>query len=444
MRDSLSLSIVVVCVAGLVIVAAAGVTPAASAPDSSVTLSQAPGDAPADSITGEPGETVTLTVWATASDVRGYQTNLTYDPAVLQIQDVAGTSDFEDPVSTVNDEQGWVAFNQYRSAATDDPVLATITFEFTENADTEGEVAFIAADTKFADGDGSTVSPATYRSLSAVQIVEDPTETPTQTATPTPTETPTQTATPTPTETPTETPTSTPNSTATATSTPNSTTIATSTPTPDSSGSDDGGDDSSGGSGSGGGGGGSSSDSSRADITFVNASVSTASVAPNASVDVVSTLENRGRATGSTSLELLVNGSRTADGPTVTLDPGETEHVTMTVSLVQSGSYELSVGDALGTERAVAGLVVVERSQMTPTASSELRSTTPRVTTEPTPAIEATDGGSDVLDADGSDRTGATTGGSDAFGDGFGAVPGLLAVLLVASSLLLLTRARRG
>jgi len=444
MRDSLSLSIVVVCAAGLVIVAAAGVTPAASAPDSSVTLSQAPGDPPADSITGEPGETVTLTVWTTASDVRGYQTNLTYDPAVLQIQDVAGTSDFEDPVSTVNDEQGWVAFNQYRPAATDDPVLATITFEFTENADTEGEVAFIAADTKFADGDGSTVSPATYRSPSAVQIVEDSTGTPTQTATPTPTETSTSTPNSTATAT------STPNSTATATSTPNSTTTATSTPTPDSSDGDDGGDDnddSSGGGSSGGGGGSSSSDSSRADITFVNASVSTASVAPNASVDVVSTLENRGRATGSTSLELLVNGSRTADGPTVTLDPGETEHVTMTVSLVQSGSYELSVGDALGTKRAVAGLVVVERSQMTPTASSGPRSTTPRVTTEPTPAIEATDAAGDGgggPNADGSDRTGAPTGGSDAFGDGFGAVPGLLAVLLAASSLLLLTRARRG
>mgnify|MGYP006276078447 CR=1 FL=1 len=431
MRDSLSVSVVVVCVAGLLVVAA-GVTPAASGADSSVTLSQEAGDAPADSITGEPGETVTLTVWASASDVRGYQTNLTYDPAVLQVEDVAGTSDFEDPVSTVNDEQGWVAFNQYRSAATDDPILATITFEFTENADTEGEVAFVAADTKFAAGDGGTFSPATYRSASAVQIVEDSTGTPTQTATPTSTETAT----------------STPNSTTTAAPTPNSTTTATSTPTPDSSDGDDDNDDSSGGSSSGGGGGGSSSDSSRADITFINASVSNGSVAPNASVDVTSTIENRGRATGSTSLELLVNGSRTADGPTVTLDPGETEHVTMTVSLEQSGSYELSVGDALGTKETAAGLVVVEQSQMTPSGTSDPRSrtptTAPRLTTETTPAIEAADGGSDVLGADGDDRTGATTGGSDAFGDGFGAVPGLLAVLLVASALLALTSARRG
>jgi hypothetical protein len=427
MRDSLSLSVVVVCVAGFLIVAA-GVTPAASGADSSVTLSQEAGDAPADSITGEPGETVTLTVWASASDVRGYQTNLTYDSAVLQVEDVAGTSDFEDPVSTVNNAQGRVAFNQYRSAATDDPVLATITFEFTENADTEGEVAFVAADTKFADGDGGTFSPATYRSPSAVQIVEDSTGTPAQTATPTPTET--------------------------ATYTPNSTATATATPTSDPAGGDDDtdegddNDDSSGGSSSGGGGGGSSSDSSRADLTFINASVSNGSVAPNASVDVTSTIENRGRATGSTSLELLVNGSRTADGPTVTLDPGETEHVTMTVSLERSGSYELSVGDALGTKEAVAGLVVVEQSQMTPSGISDPRSrtptTAPRVTTETTPAIEAADGGSDVLDADGDGRAGATTGGSDAFGDGFGAVPGLLAVLLVASALLALTSARRG
>ncbi|WP_142859312.1 cohesin domain-containing protein [Salinigranum halophilum] len=215
-----------------------------------ITVGSSP-SATADAVSARPGDEVTVTVWANASDVAGYQSSLSYDPDVVRVVSVSGTADFAEPVSRVDTDAGVVAFNQLRDSGTDDPVLARLTLELVGAAGSQTSLVFEEGDTELSDGGANELGVDRYVGTT-VSVVSAETPTPTATPTATPTETSTATLTATSTATSTATPTATP----TATSTETSTTTSTATPTATPEDDDD--DDavvSSGGGGGGGGGG---------------------------------------------------------------------------------------------------------------------------------------------------------------------------------------------
>ncbi|WP_123624043.1 cohesin domain-containing protein [Halorubrum sp. CSM-61] len=155
---------VVVAAALVVVLGALPMTVAAfgTAPADVVSAGDTVTGSPDGTIDAAPGDTVTVRVWANATAVRGYQTNLTFDPGAVTVDGVSGSDDFEDPVANVNNDGGWVAFNQLRSAETDDPVLAEVTLTVSENATGATQLTFDESDTKLSDGDGEEASPESF------------------------------------------------------------------------------------------------------------------------------------------------------------------------------------------------------------------------------------------------------------------------------------------
>ncbi|MEF8829306.1 MAG: cohesin domain-containing protein, partial [Haloarcula sp.] len=213
----------VVAVALAVVVGTLPMAVAALAPGSAsaISLGDTVSGESGDAISVTPGETVTVQVWANATAVRGYQTNVTFDPTVAEVDAVAGSDDFDDPVANVNNDAGWVAFNQLRSGETNDPVLAEVTLTVPADATGSTQLSFVESDTKLSNSDGETVAPESFNSIELRVDTGSPTPTdtttPTETDTATPTETDTDTAAPTETDTaePTETDTATPTETST-------------------------------------------------------------------------------------------------------------------------------------------------------------------------------------------------------------------------------------
>ena len=219
----------------------------------SISIGQNPGTADSGPVEGQPGDEVTVTVWANASDVQGYQANVSFDPGVVQVVSVSGSADFDAPVSRVDNEAGIVSFNQLRDSGVDDPVLARLTLELVGSAESETTLSFDESDTKLSDSGPSEIGLATFDGATvAIQSAETPTATPT----PTPTPNQTETATPTPTPTPNQTETATPTPEENGTSAPSTTPTPTPTPTPVPEPDTDGGPSVSSGGGGGGGGGG--------------------------------------------------------------------------------------------------------------------------------------------------------------------------------------------
>ncbi|WP_435359763.1 cohesin domain-containing protein [Haloarchaeobius sp. DFWS5] len=100
--------------------------------------------------------TVTVQLTATGDDVAGYQANLTFDPSVVQVTSVEG-ADYARPVQNVNNDDGWVFITQSQAQGSDDPVLATITFEAVGSGG-QSALQFVEQDTKVNDVDGNHVS----------------------------------------------------------------------------------------------------------------------------------------------------------------------------------------------------------------------------------------------------------------------------------------------
>jgi hypothetical protein len=119
---------------------------------------------PSETMTVEPGETVTVSVWANASAVSGYQTRLTFDPAVVRVEEVSGSDDFADPVANVDNDAGSVDFNQVRGSDAENPVLAEITLTVVGEVGESAALSFdrSGAGTKFATDGGQTFTPQTY------------------------------------------------------------------------------------------------------------------------------------------------------------------------------------------------------------------------------------------------------------------------------------------
>jgi hypothetical protein len=380
----------VVAAALAVVIGTLPMAVAALAPGSAsaISLGDTVSGAAGESVTVTPGETVTVRVWANATAVRGYQTNLTFDPAVVAVDGVSGSDDFDGPVTNVNNEAGWVAFNQLRSGETDDPVLADVTFTVSEAATRSTQLAVIEADTKLSDGDGETVSPDAFNNIE-LRVDTDP-ATPTDTATETDTATPTATGTATPT--------------ATGTATPTETDTATETATDggDSNSGSGGGSDDSGNDGSGtgdsdtessdddddDGGGGGAISPPEPSLSIRNASLNSTSVKTGQPVLVSGIIQNTGDEAGTFEATVYDNGTAAAVNTTVEVPDGEQRQVALTVRFDSVGVH------AVALNATTVGNVTVRAANSTtngPTnaTGNETRDATAPTTETSTPAPTA-------------------------------------------------------
>ncbi|MHC3379058.1 cohesin domain-containing protein [Haloarcula sp. H-GB5] len=387
---TLVIAVALTVVVGTLPIAVATIAPgSASAISVGTTVSGASGDG----LAVAPGETVTVQVWANATAVRGYQTNVTFDPTVAEIDTVAGSDDFDDPVTNVNNEAGWVAFNQLRPGETDDPVLAEITLTVPENASGSTQLDFVDADTKLSDSDGETVTPEAYNSIEL--RVDTGSSTPTDTATPSETDTPTATET----------------ATNTDDGAGNETDDSTGNNDSDNNDSDDDSndnDDDDNNGGGGGGGGGGAISPPEPSYSIINTSLNRTSVAPRQSVMVSGTIENDGDDDGTFEARVYDNGTVTGTNASLEIPEGEQRQVNLTVRFNSSGVHAVK----LNTTNV--GNVTVRTANSTTngtmnTTGNETINGTATATVSPTPDSTAS-----TTVTDTTTQTGAETTASDA------------------------------
>ncbi|MFU1779924.1 cohesin domain-containing protein [Haloarcula japonica] len=319
---------IVVAVALTVVVGTLPMAVAALAPGSASTISVGTtvSETSGDGVAVAPGETVTVQVWTNATAVRGYQTNITFDPIIADIDSVAGSDDFDDPVTNVNNEAGWVAFNQLRPGETDDPVLAEITLTVPENASGSTQLTFVDTDTKLSDSDGETVTPEAYNSIEL--RVETGSSTPTDTTTPSGTDTPTATET----------------ATSTDRGAGNDTDGSDGSNDGDNNDSDDDNNDSDDGDNNGGGGGGGGAISPpEPSFSIINTSLNRTSAAPGQSVMVSGTIENDGDDDGTFEARVYDNGTVTGANASLEIPEGEQRQVNLTVRFNSSGVHAVKL-----------------------------------------------------------------------------------------------------
>ncbi|MBX0285615.1 cohesin domain-containing protein [Haloarcula salinisoli] len=122
-------------------------------------------------------ETVTVTVRAKATNVTGYQSAVSYDPSVLQVQTLSGTEDFADPVATVDNANGSVVFNQIRSGETTDPALVELSVQVIGTDGQRGDLSVRTQETRFSNATGATFDPDSSNGVTiAVQPGENGTD----------------------------------------------------------------------------------------------------------------------------------------------------------------------------------------------------------------------------------------------------------------------------
>jgi|AntRauMinimDraft_4_1070384.scaffolds.fasta_scaffold01083_5 hypothetical protein len=112
------------------------------------------------SATVNPEDSTVVRVSTDASDVAGYQTNVTFDPSVVQVEGVVGTEDFDDPVVNVNNDEGWVVFTQSGTEGVDEPALARIRFTAVGEDGDSTDLSFVGEDTAVNDADRASVDVA--------------------------------------------------------------------------------------------------------------------------------------------------------------------------------------------------------------------------------------------------------------------------------------------
>lgn len=143
-RSAVTAAVTVALLVGA-IASSAGVVAAA---DASISVTGADGGT---SLEGTDGDRFNLTVAANATNVSAYQAALAFDPEVVEVVSVSGTDDFDDPVVSVDEGNGRVAFNQYRSSTVDDPQLATLTVEIVGSGGNWTSLSFVKSGTKLSD-----------------------------------------------------------------------------------------------------------------------------------------------------------------------------------------------------------------------------------------------------------------------------------------------------
>lgn len=103
--------------------------------------------------------TVTVTLSTDARRVAGYQANLTFDPSVLEVKSVDGV-DYDDPVTNVDDDAGWVFFTQSEAEGSNAPTLATVTFTVVAGNGTSADVGLVSEDTRLNDANAEGIAVA--------------------------------------------------------------------------------------------------------------------------------------------------------------------------------------------------------------------------------------------------------------------------------------------
>ena len=152
-----SLAVAALVVAIAATTAAAPAVAATTGTDAGTLDSQEQPQVRLGSTTVDPGDTTTVQLSTDATDVAGYQANVTFDPAVLEVESVTGTDSFGDPVVNVNNEKGWVFVTQSQVDGTDEPALATITFAAVGDDGARSSLGFVSEDTVLNDADSTTV-----------------------------------------------------------------------------------------------------------------------------------------------------------------------------------------------------------------------------------------------------------------------------------------------
>jgi len=157
----LALSLLALAVAG-------GAAGAAAPPADGPTLQQQEADGAVVLSAARDGDSLVVTLSATADDVAGYQANVTYDPSVLRVRSVDG-ADFEDPVANVDADRGWLMLTQSQVNGTDDPTLARITFDIVGDAGDATDLGFVADDTSLNDAEASDMT-ITYQTAGPTTV----------------------------------------------------------------------------------------------------------------------------------------------------------------------------------------------------------------------------------------------------------------------------------
>ncbi|SEV87850.1 cohesin domain-containing protein [Halobacterium jilantaiense] len=152
-----SIAVAALVVAVAVTTAAAPVVAATAGTDGRTLDSQDQPRMQLGSATVDPGETTTVELATDATGVAGYQANVTFDPAVVSVESVAGSDSFGDPVVNVNNDEGWVFVTQSQVDGTDEPVLATITFAAVGDDGARSSLGFVDEETVLNDADSTTV-----------------------------------------------------------------------------------------------------------------------------------------------------------------------------------------------------------------------------------------------------------------------------------------------
>lgn len=125
-------------------------TPSGGADDAPLSMASGTNLSLSDAIV-EPGDTAVVTVTATDELVAGYETVLTYDPAVLDLATVEG-EDID--LGAVNDSpNGSVSVTGAAEGNVEDPVLATLVFDVVTDEPDTTTVAFDTGETALNDED---------------------------------------------------------------------------------------------------------------------------------------------------------------------------------------------------------------------------------------------------------------------------------------------------
>lgn len=334
----------VVAAAALVVVVGALPVAFGAGSADSISVGDTVTGTPNGTIDAAPGDTVTVRVWANATGVRGYQTNLTFDPSVVTVESISGSDEFAQTDTTVDNDGGWVAVTQIRSTETSDPVLAEVTLSVAADASSSTSLSFVESDTKFSDSDAESFTPDSFNNVEVAvdngseQTTETGTPPGNGTATPTPTETGTPpedgTATPTPTETGDDS---------------DDSDDGSSNDDNDGSSSDDDNNNNAGGGGGGGGGGGAISPPEPS-FTIVETSLNRTAVAPGDPISVSGTVENDGDEDGTFEGYVSSNGTAMGANTTVEIPEREERQVNVTVRFDSPGVYAVSLNStAVGT-----------------------------------------------------------------------------------------------
>ncbi|WP_440772151.1 S8 family serine peptidase [Natronorubrum sp. DTA28] len=102
---------------------------------------------------GTIGETTTVDINTSADAVAGYETQVQFDPDVVQVTDIEGV-DFADPVTNVDNDNGTFSIAQAQASDESAPTLAEVEFEFVNESDGDSALVFDEANTYLNDEHG--------------------------------------------------------------------------------------------------------------------------------------------------------------------------------------------------------------------------------------------------------------------------------------------------